>query len=59
MILEQAFALCKELDASYTELNDWMDEVERELSECDPITTGMSPKAMLQQQIHNNVRMNR
>jgi len=25
--LEQAFALCRELDESYTELNDWMDGI--------------------------------
>ena len=53
--LEQAFALCKELDTEYVELNDWMDAVEQELRACEPITTGMAPKALLAQQQHNNV----
>lgn len=53
--LEQANALTKELDESYMELNEWMDQVEQELHSCEPITTGMNPKALLQQQIHNNV----
>lgn len=53
--LEQALALCKELDSSYIELNDWMDGVEEERRNCEPITTGMSPKELMQQQTHNNV----
>lgn len=53
--LEQAFVLCKELDESYTELSNWMDEIEHELQTCDSITTGMSPKVLIQQQLHNNV----
>lgn len=53
--LEQAFALTKELDESYMELNEWMDQVEQELHACEPITTGMNPKSLLQQQSHNNV----
>lgn len=52
--LEQALALCKELDETYTELNDWMDNVEEELCGCQPITTGLSPKDLIQQQLHNN-----
>lgn len=55
--LEQALVLCKELDESYTELSDWMDETEHELQNCDSITTGMSPKALIQQQLHNNVSL--
>nr|CAD2200604.1 unnamed protein product [Meloidogyne enterolobii] len=52
--LEQAFALAKELDSEYTELNDYMDGFERELCACDPITTGMPAKVLLAQQQHNN-----
>ncbi|KAL3114470.1 hypothetical protein niasHT_019974 [Heterodera trifolii] len=52
--LEQAFALCKELDAEYTELNEWMDGVEKELQACEPITLGIAAKALLAQQQHNN-----
>nr|CAD2190324.1 unnamed protein product [Meloidogyne enterolobii] len=52
--LEQAFALAKELDSEYTELNDYMDGFERELCACDPITTGMPAKILLAQQQHNN-----
>uniref|UniRef100_A0A915ENB9 Uncharacterized protein n=1 Tax=Ditylenchus dipsaci TaxID=166011 RepID=A0A915ENB9_9BILA len=52
--LEQSFALCKELDDSYTELNEWMDNVEQELCSCEPITTGIDPKALIEQQTHNN-----
>uniref|UniRef100_A0A915N437 GAR domain-containing protein n=1 Tax=Meloidogyne javanica TaxID=6303 RepID=A0A915N437_MELJA len=52
--LEQAFALAKELDSEYTDLNDYMDGFERELCACDPITTGMPAKILLAQQQHNN-----
>lgn len=55
--LEQAFALTKELDESYMELNEWMDQVEQELHACEPITTGMNPKSLFQQQNHNNVHI--
>ncbi|KAI3410026.1 hypothetical protein GPALN_006390 [Globodera pallida] len=52
--LEQAFALCKELDGEYNELNEWMDGVEKELHACEPITLGIAAKALLAQQQHNN-----
>lgn len=56
--MEQALALCKELDESYTELNEWMDGLENELHNCESITTGMSPKLLFQQQQHNSVSNN-
>lgn len=53
--LDQAFALCKDLDESYTEISEWLDSMEDELRRCEPISTGMRPEKLMQQQVHNNV----
>lgn len=47
--------MCKELDGEYTELNEWMDGVAKELHACQPITLGMPAKELMAQQQHNNV----
>ena len=52
--LEQAFALCTELDDSYTDITDWLDTKDEELRSCEPINTGMSPEQLLSHKQHNN-----
>jgi dystonin len=52
--LEQAYALCTELDDSYTDISDWLDTKDEELRSCEPINTGMPPEQLISHKQHNN-----
>lgn len=54
--LEQALALCLEIDQSFGELHSWLENVENEIENCPPVTTGHQRDQLMQQQVHNTVK---
>lgn len=53
--LEQALALCLEIDQSFGELHSWLESMENKIENCPPITTGHQRDQLMQQQVHNTV----
>lgn len=53
--LEQALALCREIDQSFGELHSWLENMESEIENCPPVTTAHQRDQLMQQQIHNTV----
>uniref|UniRef100_A0AAF5PYW1 GAR domain-containing protein n=2 Tax=Wuchereria bancrofti TaxID=6293 RepID=A0AAF5PYW1_WUCBA len=51
--LEQALALCLEIDQSFGELHSWLESMENEIENCPPVTTGHQRDHLMQQQVHN------
>ncbi|EFO27979.2 spectraplakin [Loa loa] len=51
--LEQALALCLEIDQSFGELHSWLESMENEIENCPPVTTGHQRDQLMQQQAHN------
>ncbi|KAK6106184.1 Spectrin repeat family protein [Brugia pahangi] len=51
--LEQALALCLEIDQSFGELHSWLETMENEIENCPPVTTGHQRDHLMQQQVHN------
>ncbi|VBB27153.1 unnamed protein product [Acanthocheilonema viteae] len=51
--LEQALALCLEIDQSFGELHSWLESMESEIENCPPVTTGHQRDQLMQQQVHN------
>lgn len=54
--LEQALALCLEIEHSFGELHSWLENMENEIEHCPPVTTGHQRDQLMQQQAHNTVR---
>uniref|UniRef100_A0A7E4ZUS0 GAR domain-containing protein n=1 Tax=Panagrellus redivivus TaxID=6233 RepID=A0A7E4ZUS0_PANRE len=55
--LEQAFALCHELDESYTELSEWLDAKAAEIAAFEPINAGMSAEQLLAHKAANQAAL--
>lgn len=53
--LEQALALCLEIDQSFGELHSWLESMENEIENCPPVTIGHQRDQLMQQQVHNSV----
>ncbi|KAM3720341.1 Microtubule-actin cross-linking factor [Dirofilaria immitis] len=51
--LEQALALCLEIDQSFGELHSWLESMENEIENCPPVITGHQRDQLMQQQLHN------
>ncbi|VDN02146.1 unnamed protein product [Thelazia callipaeda] len=51
--LEQALALCLEIDQSFGELDFWLESIENEIDNCPPVITGHQRDQLMQQQFHN------
>ncbi len=53
--LEQALALSQELDRSFADLDQWLQNVEDILMACPPVTTGQHPDVLIKHKMHNMV----
>uniref|UniRef100_A0AC34RG09 Uncharacterized protein n=1 Tax=Panagrolaimus sp. JU765 TaxID=591449 RepID=A0AC34RG09_9BILA len=53
--LEQSFVLSKELESSYTEISEWLEQKDLELRNCEVIHTGMLPEHLVKLKNHNNI----
>lgn len=53
--LEQALALCQEVDQSFGELHSWLEKIENEIDNCPTVSTGNQREQLLKQQTHNAV----
>lgn len=53
--LEQALALCQEVDQSFGELHTWLETIENEFENNSSLTTGIQRDELLKQQAINMV----
>ncbi|KHN76670.1 Dystonin [Toxocara canis] len=51
--LEQALALCQEVDQSFGELHAWLEKIENEIDNCPSVSTGNQRDQLMKQQEHN------
>ncbi|VDK41941.1 unnamed protein product [Anisakis simplex] len=51
--LEQALALCQEVDQSFGELHSWLEKMEYERDNCPSISIGNQRDQLIKQQAHN------
>uniref|UniRef100_A0A915B3J8 Microtubule-actin cross-linking factor 1 n=1 Tax=Parascaris univalens TaxID=6257 RepID=A0A915B3J8_PARUN len=51
--LEQALALCQEVDQSFGELHSWLEKIENEIDNCPSVSTGNQRDQLMMQQAHN------
>lgn len=56
--LEQALALCQEVDQSFGELHSWLEKIENEIDNCPSVSTGNQRDQLMKQQAHNAVKFN-